>query len=544
MFVYLKSSSYDHSCSVENFEDWIERNNDEKKEMAILHTAPLSLPKSVKLPEKLGANSRIIIPDNETFSQSGTSQLEKLPMELLDCIIKNLIVEPPPKSFVSRNSDLMSLFFTSRMMNYATTSTLYRQIFIPRSRTFREFLSRIVHIPTRGIMVRRLDFSHFNPTGAGMTARERAEMTNLTAKTLFQCLQLTPNLREFLAQEHIDNEIDFQVLKKLFCHLPKLEALDLTSCSSSEFCRSFIRLVEANPSPLPPTVSITRLCLHNCNSLSASIFSSILPKLSRLTHLDVSYTQITDLALHSIPHTARITHLNISRCVCLTSASIVDFLVHHTAVKNLIYLNLAMDNISSEKFDSRNIEVLLPQLPRSLRSLNLKGSKMSASHVPLLLPLTKHLEELGIGRYLSLLDIIHLLVPDDSIPTTKQVPWTPHTLRYIDISDLNAEQLDLGTMFGTSCPLLKTITEPLEVLEINPIVQKRLLTSNTSLQRVGWQAKETGKRTSLVRERRNHVSDCDISWKWGVVDWGMRKIPVARAGEGGMYGYWMFKYTK
>lgn len=31
------------------------------------------------------------------------------------------------------------------------------------------------------------------------------------------------------------------------------------------------------------------------------------------------------------------------------------------------------------------------------------------------------------------------------------------------------------------------------------------------------------------------------SWKWGARFWGMRKVPVARAEVGGMYGHYMFK---
>jgi hypothetical protein len=461
----------------------------------------------------------------------------------LGTIIDQLATDIPPNGFSARNIDLMSLLLTSRGVHSATLSTLYCNVTIPHSRIFQKFLAHITEYPSLGTIVRRLDFSHFNPTGAGITKRERQETLNLIPATLLQCLNLTPNLSSFLAQEHIDDDLDAKIIRKLLCDLPKLQALDLCACSSTSFKRSFMEVLEESPSTLPATLPIKRLSLHECTIIPASAYQVLLPRLVGLTHLDVSHTRITDDALHAIPRTAKLTHLNLSKCSYLSGASVVEFLTKHPAAQTLIYLNLSMDAKSHEMLTSADITTLLPTLPTSLRSLSLKGSKMDATHLPLLLPLTKHLEELGLGRHLRLRDIETLFIPDQNAELDDQLAWTPHALRYIDVSDLNARELDLGTLFGTRSPVLQSLSAPLEVLELSAEVNTKLGKSGAVLKRVGWSLKEAGRRYWLVRESPagEAVDSGARDWKWGANYWGMRKVPVVRAEVGGMYGHYMFK---
>jgi hypothetical protein len=423
-------------------------------------------------------------------------------------------------------------------MHAATLSTLYAQITIPHSRIFAKFLSQINEHNSLGSIVRRLDFSHFNPRMAGMTARERAETRNLIPETILECLSLTPNLKEFLATEHIDEDLDAKVIKKLLCGLSKLKAIDFCACSSEKFKDAFHTVIRMAPSPIPETLPLTRLSFHECTILDSSVYEILLPRLTHLTHLDVSHTRITDEALHSIPYTARLTHLNLSRCNFLSGQSVVDFFSNHPAAQTLVYLNLAMDVKSHEMLSSEEITTLLPILPKSLSSLNLKGSKMGKEHIDLLLPLTKHLEELGLGRHLELVDLERLFVPDQQASVEQQLAWIPHSLRYVDVSDLTAAQLDLTTLFGMSCPLLKSVTHPLEVLELGKEVFKRIEKADATLKRVEWCINELGRRAWLVRVKKesddNFKDNGAREWKWGATYWGMRKVAVARAEVGGM----------
>jgi len=218
----------------------------------------------------------------------------------------------------------------------------------------------------------------------------------------------------------------------------------------------------------------------------------------------------------------------------------------HPSAASLIYLNLAMDAKSNEMLDSQDLKSLLPVLPSALKSLNLKGSKMDSSHISLLIPLTKHLEELGLGRHLGLFDLCRLIFPkqDDDPDTTRH----HSSLHYLDISDLSPGDLDLGSLFGSSCPLLQAASWPLEVLELSPKVFKKLEKS-VSVRRLGWCLKEAGRRGWLVRDKDRDEKNLDggrrddglRDWKGGSMSWGMRKVPIVRAQVGGMYGHYMFK---
>jgi len=197
-----------------------------------------------------------------------------------------------------------------------------------------------------------------------------------------------------------------------------------------------------------------------------------------------------------------------------------------------------MDAKSNELFDAEDLRALIPILPSTLKSLNLKGSKMDSSHITLLCPLTQHLEELGLGRHLELFDLCRLIFPNNDLVEST------HALHYLDISDLTPAELDLGSLFGASCRLLQLASSPLEVLELSPAVMKKLEKS-ASVKRAGWCLREAGRRGWLVREKgvvnEGKKDDGLREWKWGATYWGMRKIPVARAEVGGMYGHYMFK---
>jgi hypothetical protein len=432
----------------------------------------------------------------------------------------------------------MSLLLTSKTLHMATLNTLYSKITIPHSRIFRKFLSHISQHGSLGSIVRRLDFCHLNPHQLFSTAAERSQARNLTSETLLQCLELTPYLQEFLAQEYIDDDIDIEILRKLFFGLPRLRALDFCGCSSTDFKNAFSTLLTDE---WPEELSITRLSLHKCLTLPYQAFEALLPRLKHLTHLDVAGTRITDKALASIPLTARITHLNLARCTLLSTRMVIDFLTQHPAVKELVYLSIATDARSHQLLDVDDVTELISVLPKTLKSLSLKGSRMAKSHISQLVPLTKHLEELALGRGLALKDLSGLFVPDDE---EEQMTWEPHSLKYLDLSDMWGGELDLPFLFSGSCPLLKGFSDPLEVIEVADDAAKRLAKSATTVQRAGWRTSECGHRTWLVRNPpagdAKFRDEGRRGWKMGAEAWGMRKVPVARAEVGGMYGSYMF----
>ncbi|KAL6413827.1 hypothetical protein AUP68_03354 [Ilyonectria robusta] len=456
---------------------------------------------------------------------TGTSPMERLPSEVLGAIIDLLVIEIPPNGLTTRNADLMALLLTSRSIHAATLNTLYRHITIPHSRIFRKFLNTVTEYPALASIVRRMDFSHFNPSTIFSTASERAQTRNLTSETLLQCLELTPYLQEFLAQEYIDEDLGPDVLKKLFFGMPRLQAVDFCGCASPAFKNSFQSLLQ---SPWPETLTLTRVSFHKCLSLPASVYEMILPRLERVTHLDLAGTRVTDLALQSIPETARLTHLNLAKCRELTSETVVKFITTHPSVtQSLVVLSLATIASSHLLLGKADVDAILPRLPSTLRSLSLKGSRMDPSQIPLLTPLVQQLEELAIGRGLELGDIHKLLYQDQQ--------WIPHNLRYLDISDID-------TIIGSANALLGPASAPLHVIELEERAYERAAKAKKNLESVGWTAKEFGSRYWLVRMNSDGTTRDNGArwWKMGAESWGMRKIPVAEADVGGMYGTFMF----
>lgn len=481
----------------------------------------------------------------------GQAPIERLPPEVLDQIIASLVVDLPPNGYTPRNVDLIACLLTSRTLHAATLTTLYNRITIPHSLIFSKFLNRLKYYPALGTLVRRLDFSHFSSVGLGRTRRMNAEIQMLTSKTMLDCLSLTPRLQEFLVQEHLDDDLDAAVLQKLFCGLPLLQAVDFCASSSSAFRSAFTEVVSASNASFPASLGIRRLSLHECTTLPSSTFADLLPRLPHLTHLEVGHTQITDAALHSIPVTARLSHLSLSRCTHVSGESVVDFIANHPAARDtLVYLNLQADITRYRLLTLPDVEKLLPALPTTLRALNLSGAKVLGQHVPLLLPLTKHLEELSLGHAeLSMDDINALFVPKGLVEenghlSMEEQSWTPPTLHYLDLTGVAS--VTAGKLFSNGCTLLRPMTQPLEVLEIGDKVLSGLREKVTTSRRLGWVVRDLGRRGWYVREPAKDLpaSERDSgrrAWKMGAMWWGMRKVPVAWGEVGGLYGHYMFK---
>ena len=420
----------------------------------------------------------------------------------------------------------MALLLTSHSVHAATLNTLYRHITIPHSRIFRKFLQTIRQYPTLASNVRRIDFSHFNPSTIFSTANERAQTKNLTSETLAQCLEFTQSLQEFLAQEYIDDDLSPEVLRRLLFGMPQLQAIDFCGCSSIKFRSSFNTVL--HESEWPEHMSISRISFHKCISLPSAIYEALLPRLGQLTHLDVAGTRITDKALQAIPTTARLTHLNLTNCKELSSEVVIKFITTHPAVTvSLQFLSLASDS-SHLLLGKDDVVTLLQKLPLTLRSLNLKGSRMDPSHISHIIPLTQRLEELAVGYGLNSNDIYQIF-------RSEQDGWLVHNLRYLDVSDIDI-------VIGAASTFLLPHSAPLRVVEVRERVYEKAAKMKQSLERAGWTPKEFGNRYWIVRMNADGTTNDDggRSWKMGAENWGMRKVPVAIAEVGGMYGSFMF----
>lgn len=509
----------------------------------------------------------------------GEAPIERLPVEVLgesyensvprgrtdhgaDEIIAQLAVDIPPAGYGPRNVDLVACLLTSKTFHVATINTLYRQITLPHSAIFAKFLHHISEHPGLGTIVRRLDLSHTTSVGLGRSRQTNAELQNLTSKTLLRCLELIPAVQEVLLQENLDDDIDDGVLQKLFFGLPKLRAIDFCASASSAFVDAFTSTLTTMIESPSKILNIRRLGLHECFTLPSSAFEILLPHLPQLTHLDVSHTRITDEALMSLPESATLSHLNLGRCIYVTGEGVVDFLTTHPAVRNLVYLNLSCDISRYRLLSDTDLDRLLPALPPTMRSLNLNGAQIHPRHISQLMPLTKHVEELGLScADLSLADVNTLFRQPGPSPTTttasngqqqQQQPWLRPALHYLDLTAIPA--ITQSTLFNTPAPsniLLTPATLPLEVIELGDKAISSLRECKNTNKRLGWVVKELGRRGWYVREPSvvagtggngpGGATTGRRGWKMGAMWWGMRKVPVAWGEVGGVYGHYMFK---
>ena len=508
----------------------------------------------------------------QSFGQ-GQAPLERLPAEVLgervaddifytrftdkyeDEIVSYLAIDAPTATYAPRNEDLISCLLTSKTIHVAAINTLYSQVTILHSATFAKFSDHVSSQPWLGNLVRRLDLSQLTSVGLGRSRQANSEVQNLTSQTLLKCLELTPIVQEVLLQENLDDDLDRNVLHKLFFGLSNLRAVDFCASSSASFVDAFTSTLTTLIQTPSLMLNIRRLGLHECATLPSSAFETLLPRLPNLTHLDALHTRITDRALQSIPASASLSHLNLGRCTQLTGGGVVDFLTSHQAAKELVYLNLSSEVSHYRLLYEADLDRLLPFLPSTLCSLNLNGAQIQPHHVAQLLPLTKHLEELGLAcANLSLADINSFFRPR---PTTKDDDdesesssftsagngenWQVPSLYYMDLSYIAS--ITQSSLFTTPAPdniLLSPATLPLDVIELGDKAISSLRECKNTNKRLGWVVRELGRRGWYVRENGGSSSG-RRAWKMGAMWRGMRKVPVAWGEVAGLYGHYMFK---
>ena len=377
------------------------------------------------------------------------------------------------------------------------------------------------------------------------------EIQKLTHTTLRQCLELTPRLREFLASESMGMDMDVDVLERLFCDLPYLEALDFCGMAHKGFVEAIEKVVSPTNPRLPQNLPIKRFGMHACTTVHMGTIATMLPRMPFLTHLDLTHTQVTDVMLQSIPHTARLTHLSLSRCTRLKGSAVVDFLLEHPACQELVYLNLLFDTSRYRLLSINDIDRLLPNLPTSLKSLNLSGAKIISDHVPNLRRIAKHVEELSIGHAEISVDDVCLILSPGSGEEVDGEEAMRHSVRCLDLTGISSVS-PTTLLYIQACNLLLPTTYPLQVIELSEKVVAGLKDRPVPGKKVGWRVRDQGRRGWFVRAepgvfpggseaaKKCNADDGGRPWKMGGKWWGSRKIGCAFGEISGIYGYYGF----
>jgi len=458
---------------------------------SLLHASPASK-KRVCLQERF-------------YSQQPRSYI--FPPEILEQILGELLNDRKSTSIYSALRNVSSCLLVSKSFYLASLPVLYTHIPVSHSAQFSALLHHLKEYPYMGKLVRCLDFSGFNPVGLGRTERENAQVMDLTATTLSECLDLTPNLQEFLVNVHMENDIDELVLRNLFS-LKRLEAVDFCACSSESFIQAFQHI--STTSFFSP--SLRRVSFHECSRLPPSVYEHMIPYLPNLTHLDVTHTQILAQTLRAISPSARLTHLSIAKCPNIPGDTIASFLMTHPAVQELFYLNLHHDPTLQHPLSEELLNLLLPSLPSTIQQLILDGAVLSAEQLKLL-PHT--LTELSIAfSGAETDDVVQLLETDGC------------RLEYLNMTGL---QLDAFTMHRNGIFL----HGPVRVYEVSEKLRTSLLEDRSD---VPWEV-------VLGRGTRGwYVHSDEVRASGGIPKWCSHKVDCCESLERvrGMYSYYSF----
>ncbi|CCK69007.1 Lug1p KNAG_0B05750 [Huiozyma naganishii CBS 8797] len=237
------------------------------------------------------------------------------------------------------------------------------------------------------------DFQELTSVGLGRSMEMNKQIQNLTNKTLSRFLELTKwNLREFLACENIQEDLDSNIIYFLLKPGKVLSILDFCGCSGPYLTQSFMTALEklypadsdTNSAPLEYNSQMACLGLNDCTDLPNSVLIKTLRMFPELQKLDLNHTSIDDnTLLNGLPHLKSLTHLSLGLCSQLTSRAILEFFSHHPTVTDvnnaatLEWLNLGVTAHSSTWNDVHTM-FLLKKLcqyghNKTLQYLNLDG---------------------------------------------------------------------------------------------------------------------------------------------------------------------------
>ena len=290
---------------------------------------------------------------------------------------------------------------------------LYKHCNFTTAKRFHDLLQSIEYCPELRNIIQIADFQELTSIGLGRSNEMNKSIQNLTNKTLFKFLKLTePNLREFLACENIQEDLDDNIIYWLLKPGKNLSIIDFCGCSGDNLSKSFINALnklyppESNlnndssntnmntpntvstnltiPEPIAYNSQITCLGLNDCTDLPKSVLVKLLKLFPDLQKLDLTHTSIDGQLLNQyLPHLKNLTHLSLASCSQLTSRSILEFFSHHPAVTDennastLEWLNLS-DSSHSALWNDVHTMFLLKKLcqyghNKTLQYLNLDG---------------------------------------------------------------------------------------------------------------------------------------------------------------------------
>ncbi|AMD21828.1 HFL028Cp [Eremothecium sinecaudum] len=336
--------------------------------------------------------------------EEGHTHFRQLPAEIVYEILsrqfRDLMSNDHPPSSEKYHSNLKIFLKSNSTVNkifYRVSRVLvYRYLNFATARCFNRVLE-VLKKDTTGLrrLVQVADFQELSSIGLGRTGEMNKMIKNLTRDTLYEFLLLTSsNLREFLASEHIQGDLDERVIFFLVRPGSLLNVLDFCGCSGAEFTETFINVVsklydKESGEPKQHNYQLTSIGLHDCTDLPTETLGLFLSTVPELQKLDLSHTSIDDYTLVNVlPHWKNLSHLSLGNCSQLTPRGILEFFSYHPTVTDNNNCTLQWLSLKTHKHTSSWTETqtmfLLKKLCRyghnlTLQYLNIGGMPLHYS---------------------------------------------------------------------------------------------------------------------------------------------------------------------
>ncbi|SCU77505.1 LAFA_0A02014g1_1 [Lachancea sp. 'fantastica'] len=297
----------------------------------------------------------------------------------------------PEKFYSNLRIFLRSNLTVNRTFYHICRVLLYRYLNFTSARGFHKLLETLRSSPEVLRYIEVADFQELTSIGLGRTGEMNKSIKNLTNETLWEFLGYTSNsLREFLASEHIQADLDQRIINFLLRPGTVLSVVDFCGCSQDSFTRTFTAAVDqlySSSEPIAYNYQMTALGLNDCTTIEPKTLGRLLMTLPELQKLDLTRTAIDDRTLISdVPHLKNLTHLSLAMCSQLTPRGVLEFFSYHPAVTDkdnistLQWLNVQVHSHSSSWTDVQ-LMFLLKKLcfyghNKTLQYLNIGGMPM------------------------------------------------------------------------------------------------------------------------------------------------------------------------
>ncbi|CEP63663.1 Lug1p LALA0_S08e07756g [Lachancea lanzarotensis] len=297
----------------------------------------------------------------------------------------------PEKFYSNLRIFLRSNLTVNKTFYHICRVLLYRYLNFTSARGFYKLLETLRNSPEVLRYIEVADFQELTSIGLGRTGEMNKSIKNLTNETLWEFLGYTRNsLREFLASEHIQADLDERIINFLLKPGTVLSVVDFCGCSQDSFTSTFSTAVQQlynNDEPIAYNYQMTALGLNDCTTIEPKTLGRLLMTLPELQKLDLTRTAIDDRTLISdVPHLKHLTHLSLAMCHQLTPRGVLEFFSYHPAITDkdnistLQWLNVQVHSHSSSWTDVQ-LMFLLKKLcyyghNKTLQYLNVGGMPM------------------------------------------------------------------------------------------------------------------------------------------------------------------------